>query len=59
MNIKDLALIKNCISESYDLINELFIEIENIIHLTGNRKRSKLTYLRCGLELLKNIKWAM
>ena len=58
MMIKDLTQIKKYISNSYDLIKELYIELDNIIHLENN-DHSRLTYLYCEVELLKNITWAI
>ena len=58
MLIKDLAQIKNYISNSYDLIKELYVEIDTLIHL-GHNDHSKLTYLYCEVELLKNIALAI
>ena len=58
MRIQDLVQIKNCISNSYDLIQELHIELDTLIRLEHN-DRSRLTYLHCEVELLKNIAWAI
>lgn len=58
MRIQDLVQIKNCISNSYDLIQELHIELDTLIRLE-HKDRSRLTYLHCEVELLKNITWAI
>ena len=49
---------KKYISDSYDLIKELTIELDTLIQLEHN-DCSRLTYLHCEVELLKNITWAI
>lgn len=58
MTVKDLTQIKNCISDSYDLIRELYVEMDTAIH-SSNHDHSRLTYLYCEVELLKNLAWAI